>query len=171
LETDLDKARRVIEVRGNSPLCWATRDRQPVQRERADIMIDEAIAELQPLIGVRAACRATGRARAAHYRRHRQSPVPPRPLSPLERDRVRAVLDSEGFADKAPATVYHELLDAGVCLASVSRMYRTPSTLRSLDNPIRRPGPSTIRYVMNDHLGSRRCGLGRVIDEAAIRHI
>jgi hypothetical protein len=36
-------------------------------------VIDAAIAELAPLIGKRAACRATGRAQANHYRRHRQS--------------------------------------------------------------------------------------------------
>jgi putative transposase len=97
-------------------------------------MIDDAIAELAPLIGKRAACRATGRPQANHYRRHRQSPLPPRPrperrpqpraLSQAERDTVRAVLNSPEFVDKAPATVYHELLDEGVYLASVSSMYR-----------------------------------------------
>jgi putative transposase len=97
-------------------------------------MTDDAIVELQPLIGVRAACRATGRAQASHYRRHRRSPKPARPkrgrkaapraLSTAERDTVRALLDSPDFVDKAPATVYHELLDEGVYLASVSSMYR-----------------------------------------------
>jgi putative transposase len=97
-------------------------------------MIDEAIVELTPLIGVRVACRAIGRPQANHYRRHRQSPLPPRParprrpqpraLSEVERDTVRAVLNSDGFVDKAPATVYHELLDEGTYLASVSTMYR-----------------------------------------------
>jgi putative transposase len=97
-------------------------------------MIDEAIAELAPLIGTRAACLATGRAQANHYRRHRQSPLPlkpvrerrpqPRALSQPERDAVRALLNSPDFVDKAPATVYHELLDEGVYLASVSTMYR-----------------------------------------------
>jgi putative transposase len=97
-------------------------------------MIDEAIAELTPLIGKRAACRATGRAQASHYRRHRQSPRPPRParqrrvqpraLSAAERDTVRALLNSPDFVDKAPATVYHELLDEGTYVASVSTMYR-----------------------------------------------
>jgi putative transposase len=63
-------------------------------------MIDDAIAELAPLVGTRAACRATGRPQANHYRRHRQSPAPPRPvrerrpqpraLSQAERDTVRA---------------------------------------------------------------------------------
>ena len=97
-------------------------------------MIDEAIAELAPLVGTRQACRATGRPQANHYRRHRQSPKPvkpatehrpqPRALSPAERDAVRALLNSPDFVDKAPATVYHELLDEGVYVASVSSMYR-----------------------------------------------
>jgi putative transposase len=97
-------------------------------------MTDDAIAQLAPLIGTRAACAATGRPQANHYRRHRQSPAPPRPvrarrpspraLGQAERDTVRAVLNSEDFVDKAPATVYHELLDEGVYLASVSTMYR-----------------------------------------------
>ena len=97
-------------------------------------MIDEAILELAPLIGTRAACRATGRAQASHYRRHRQNPPPARPvrqrraqpraLSAAERDTVRALLNSPGFMDKAPATVYHELLDEGIYVASISSMYR-----------------------------------------------
>jgi putative transposase len=97
-------------------------------------MIDQAIAELEPLIGVRAACRATGRSQATHYRRHRQTPAPPRPprrrqvqpraLTAGERDTVRTLLNSPDFVDKAPATVFHELLDEGVYLASVSSMYR-----------------------------------------------
>jgi putative transposase len=97
-------------------------------------MIDEAITELEPLVGTRAACQATGRPQANHYRRHRQSPVAvrppterkpqPRALSGVERAQVRAVLNSEEHVDKAPATVYHELLDAGTYLASISTMYR-----------------------------------------------
>jgi putative transposase len=97
-------------------------------------MIDDAIAELAPLVGKRQACWATGRAQATHYRRHRQSPAPvrpprerrpqPRALPPAERAAVRAVLNSEEHVDKAPAAVYHELLDSGVYLASISTMYR-----------------------------------------------
>ena len=98
-------------------------------------MIDAAITDLAPLTGgVRAACRAVGRPQASHYRRHRQSPAPQRPrrerkpqpraLAPEERARVREVLNSPEHVDKAPATVYHELLDDGVYLASVSTMYR-----------------------------------------------
>jgi putative transposase len=98
-------------------------------------MIDEAITDLAPLTGgVRAACRAVGRPQANHYRRHRQSPAPrrpererkpqPRALEQAERAQVRAVLNSAEHADKAPATVYHNLLDDGIYLASVSTMYR-----------------------------------------------
>jgi hypothetical protein len=58
-------------------------------------MIDDAISELEPLVGTREACRATDRPQATHYRRHRTSPAPvrpprertpqPRALSPAER--------------------------------------------------------------------------------------
>jgi hypothetical protein len=34
------------------------------------------------------------------------------------------LLNSASFVDKAPAAVYHELLDEGVYMASVSTMYR-----------------------------------------------
>jgi putative transposase len=94
-------------------------------------MIDDAVAELAPLIGKRAACRATGRPQASYYRRHRQSPAlppvqgpkrasrpQPRALSAVERDAVRAVLDSPEFADQAPVAVYHQLLDEGMYLCS-----------------------------------------------------
>jgi putative transposase len=97
-------------------------------------MIDDAITELAPVVGVRKACTAAGRPQATHYRRHRTSPAlerpkrerkpQPRALTPAERADVRGVLNSEEHVDKAPATVYHELLDAGVYLASVSTMYR-----------------------------------------------
>jgi putative transposase len=101
------------------------------------MMIDDAVAELAPLIGKRAACRATGRPQASYYRRHRQSPPPPavlgprraprphpRALSEAERVGVRAVLNSADFAEQAPAEVYHQLLDEGVYLCSPSTMYR-----------------------------------------------
>jgi putative transposase len=100
-----------------------------------DVAIEEAVAQLVPLVGVRAACRATGRSQAEHYRRHRQSPPPaakprpprraqPRALSPAERASVRAVLNSPDFADAAPAAVYHSLLEEGSYLCSTSTMYR-----------------------------------------------
>jgi putative transposase len=103
-------------------------------------MIDQAVAELEPIVGVRQACQAVGEPRARWYRRHRQSPAPPAPervpapqpraLSEVERKEVRRVLNSDEHVDEAPATVYAKLLDAGVYLASVSTMYRI---LRSHD--------------------------------------
>ncbi len=97
-------------------------------------MIDAAIAELTPLVGVRQACEAVGEAQARWYRRHRHSPAPARPerspaphpraLSPEERAEVLAVLHSEEHVDEAPATVYAKLLDEGRYLASVPTMYR-----------------------------------------------
>jgi putative transposase len=97
-------------------------------------MIDDAITDLAPLVGTREACRVTGRPQATHYRRHRQSPAPvrppkqrkpqPRALSAAERAEVRSVLNSAEHVDKAPAAIYHGLLDQGAYLASVSTMYR-----------------------------------------------
>ncbi len=93
-------------------------------------MIDEAICELTPVVGVRAACRALGEPRARHYRRHRKSPTPPKPervatpqpraLSEVERKEIRSVLNSTEHADEAPATVYAKLLGEGVYLGSVA---------------------------------------------------
>src|SRR5258705_12242034 len=101
------------------------------------MMIDDAVAELAPLIGKRAACRATGRPQASYYRRHRQSPPPPpvhgpkraprpqpRALSEAERAGVRAGLNRAGFVDQAPAAGGHQFLDEGVYLCSPSSMYR-----------------------------------------------
>ena len=97
-------------------------------------MIDEAICELAPVVGVKAACAALGEPRARHYRRHRKSPAPPAPervpapqpraLSEIERKELRAVLNSDEHVDEAPATVYAKLLDQGRYLGSVSTMYR-----------------------------------------------
>jgi putative transposase len=97
-------------------------------------MIDQAVAELTAVVGVRGGCAAVGEAQARWYRRHRQSPAPPnlqrmpapqpRALSEVERKELHRVLDSEEFVDEAPATVYAKLLDQGVYLASVSTMYR-----------------------------------------------
>jgi len=98
---------------------------------------DDAVLELVPLVGAVAACAATGRARATHYRRHRMSPAPQRPvrvahvdraqpaaLTAQERAEALAVLHSERFADAAPAQVWATLLDENVYLASESTFYR-----------------------------------------------
>jgi putative transposase len=97
-------------------------------------MIDAAVAELAPIVGVRDACAAVGETQARWYRRHRQSlPLaqpermpapPPRALSEIERKELRRVLNSAEFVDEAPATVYAKLLDQRIYLASTSTMYR-----------------------------------------------
>jgi putative transposase len=146
LRADLDKARKVIEVQGKLSAVGPARLRQragsgrdqvnTATHEVFDTAIEAAVTELTPLIGVRAACRATGRSQAVHYRRHRQSPPPPPPkpgpprraqpraLTPAERDSVRSLLNGDDFIDMAPAAVYHQLLDEGVYVSSVSTMYR-----------------------------------------------
>jgi putative transposase len=96
--------------------------------------LDEAVAELAPVVGTRSACEALGVVRSDHYRRHRRSPARPRPdpvpvpqpraLSEVERKELRATLNSAEFCDDAPATVYAKLLDQGRYLGSVPTMYR-----------------------------------------------
>jgi putative transposase len=90
------------------------------------------VSELAPLVGVRRACKLTGRCRASHYR-DGQGPVhgppaprcsPPNKLSDAELDALLDVLHSPGFVDLAPAQVWAILLDAGTYLASISTMYR-----------------------------------------------
>ncbi len=97
--------------------------------------IEDAVGELTPLVGRKAACAAVGVSRASHYRAHPVGPPPPRrpgtqsapqprALTEPERARVLDVLHSERFVDAAPATVYATLLDEGTYLASESTMYR-----------------------------------------------
>ena len=95
-------------------------------------MIDECFNEVEPLLGTKTACVATGRARATVYRRRRgprvtvkrPRPSPPNKLSEEEAAAVLGVLDSERFVDCSPAQVYFTLLDEGTYLASESTFYR-----------------------------------------------
>jgi len=95
-------------------------------------VIDQAVTEIEPLVGTAPACRALGASRASLYRRRR----PPRPaerrprqaparaLSELERSRVLDVLHSDRFVDSSPAQVWATLLDEGRYLCSERTMYR-----------------------------------------------
>lgn len=88
------------------------------------------VAYLIPLVGVVAACAALRVSRASFYRtkappKPRQPrPRPSRALEDAERAEVLAVLDSERFADKAPAQVYATLLDEERYVCSIRSMYR-----------------------------------------------
>jgi putative transposase len=97
-------------------------------------VISHAIAELAPLLPVKAACELVGQPRSTLYRqrspRPRKEGQPPRvarhpaALSSAEREQLLAVLDGQRFADKSPARAWAILLDEGTYLASVSTMYR-----------------------------------------------
>ena len=82
-------------------------------------------------MGISAACRGLGVARATFARRQApalQTCAPsrksPRALSPGERDTVLSVLHSDRFVDCAPAEIVATLLDEGTWLCSVRTMYR-----------------------------------------------
>jgi putative transposase len=96
----------------------------------------EAFDTLRSGLAVSAACQALGVPRASIYRARQRRrrilvraatsrrPRPPLSLSQAERERMLAVLNSERFADVAPAAIYATLLDEGRYLASVRTMYR-----------------------------------------------
>jgi len=95
-----------------------------------------AVAELAAHIGMKSACQAFALNRGFVYRdrgRHRAAiprcvalarPRPPLALSSAEQELLLGVLDSERFADSAPATVFATLLDEGRYLGSIRTMYR-----------------------------------------------
>jgi putative transposase len=95
-------------------------------------MIDQAVAEIEPLVGTAPACRVLGASRASLYRRRtppalaprRPPPAPARALSEAERGAVLELLRSERFVDSSPAQVWATLLDEGRYLASERTMYR-----------------------------------------------
>jgi putative transposase len=95
-------------------------------------MIEQAVSQVEPLVGTLPACRVLGASRASLYR-WRSAPtvrvararaVSPRALSEPERGAVLARLHEERFVDCSPAHVYATLLDEGTYLASERTMYR-----------------------------------------------
>jgi len=98
-----------------------------------------AVAQLAPVLGEAAACRALNVPRCAPARerararrrafvgpmpRRRRRTSPPLALSPQERSVLRETLNSERFVDTAPAAVHATLLDEGRYIGSVRTMYR-----------------------------------------------
>ena len=89
----------------------------------------DAVTELSPTVGIRAACDFLGVARASFYRQRpplgppsapspepvlpEGRPAPPRALRPEEREQVWAVLHEERFQDRSPAAIQATLLDEG----------------------------------------------------------
>ena len=96
--------------------------------------------ELTPTLGAVAACRALGLPRGTPARVQAQArraawvgpplppaalrPRPPLALDPVESQALLDTLNSERFADTAPAAVHATLLDEGRYLGSVRTMYR-----------------------------------------------
>lgn len=100
-----------------------------------------------PIVGVVAACKATGFSRATWYRRGKPHCTPRprrsgRELSSEERQLVRDILHEDRFVDKAPAEVYATLLDKGQYVCSIRTMYRilkADGELRERRNQRRHP--------------------------------
>lgn len=96
-------------------------------------ILDTAVCEMAPTVGTVRACKVMGRSRASHYRAispnpvtkcvdHR--PIPGYAYTATERARILEVLNSDTYADMAPAQIYGRLLDEGVYLCSIRTMYR-----------------------------------------------
>ena len=89
-----------------------------------------ATRSLSTEIGIKPACDAFGIVRSEFYRGQGPAkepaprPSPPRTLSPKERQVVLAILHTDRFVDKAPATVYATLLDEGHYHCSIRTLYR-----------------------------------------------
>jgi putative transposase len=89
-----------------------------------------AATEVMPKTGITPILVALGLSVATFYRRKKAAPAPsPRPtparaLSPAERTAVLDELHSERFIDRAPAEVFHTLLDENRYLCSERTMYR-----------------------------------------------
>jgi putative transposase len=96
----------------------------------------QAVQTLGTQVGVVAACSALAVNRAGVYRERvrrrgivsrrvpRARPRPPLAFSSAEQDLLLGLLDSERFADLAPAAVYATLLDDGRYHGSIRTMYR-----------------------------------------------
>jgi putative transposase len=97
-----------------------------------------AYHELAPHIGVVAACLALALSRAGLYRQRLSGqtrisllalrPRPPLSLTPAEQQVLLGLLDSERFAEMAPAAVFATLLDEGRYHGSIRTMYRLLAT-------------------------------------------
>ena len=97
-----------------------------------------AVTELAPTVGVRAACEVLAVARGSFYRQRPSPagtpsgnhavdlprPTPARSLSSAERATVLGHLHAERFQDRSPAAVYATLLDEGIYPCSIRTMYR-----------------------------------------------
>jgi putative transposase len=95
-------------------------------------VIEAALVELEPVLGLKPACGLLGRSRATHYRQqqppmhraHQPRASPPNALTTAEREQVLGLLRSPQYCDLAVAQVWARELDEGRYHASISTMYR-----------------------------------------------
>lgn len=108
-----------------------------------------AAKELAAKTNTKGACLALNIPRSSFYRWSNPRPVAasrrrqsPRALSPLEREQVVSLLNSERFQDQSPREVYATLLEEGTYLCSIRTMYRILSErgeVRERRNQLRHP--------------------------------
>ena len=124
-----------------------------------------AVLEARPLIGMREACVALAVSHASLYRdlKPKITVVPavklfvpsPRALGPGERAAILLALNSDEFADKSPAQVFHSLLDRGQYLGSVRTFYRVLASVmavierRAIARHPHRPAPQLLATAPN----------------------
>lgn len=98
-----------------------------------NIILDTAIDEMASTVGIARACKVMGRPRASHYRAKHPAPATerahkrPKPCfsyTEAERAEILGVLNSDRYADLAPAQIYAALLDESTYLCSIRTMYR-----------------------------------------------
>ena len=95
-------------------------------------MIDQAVVELEPVVGTSKACALVGRSRATLYRKRRPATkrppprrrVPANALSSGERRQVMDVLHRDDYVDLAVPQVWAREIDEGRYHCSMSTMYR-----------------------------------------------
>jgi transposase-like protein len=87
LEQDLATSRFVVGVLTKAMRALGDALRAAGHRPDADAATDQAVADLTPRIGTRAACAALGESQASYYRRHRAQPSP----QPAKAAQARAV--------------------------------------------------------------------------------
>jgi hypothetical protein len=125
LHRRLERAELIIEAQKETMRGTGAADLG--RSNRGGVML--AVAQLAPHIGLKAACRGfVYRARPSHQSATRcvphARPRPPLALCSAEQDLLLGLLNSERFADVAPATVFATLLDEGCYHGSIRTMYR-----------------------------------------------
>lgn len=117
---------------GKSTRALGTALRECGLKHEAEHVLDEVFPALEQALTTTAACRLTGRSRAAHYRRMsppqpgaaKPRPAPASALSAEERAAVLALLNQPEYADLPPAQAWARELEAGRYHCSARTMYR-----------------------------------------------